>query len=452
MTKTTPTNLPPTPPTKPILGNIHQLREQNILLQMIEFWETYGDLFALKLGSGYTYVLTHPDHLHHVLVTNQKNYHKGAGYDSLRLLIGNGLITSDGEQWRQQRRIMQPSFTPSSITQFTDMMSEITAKLLGRWHTAADKGTIVNVDDEMLRLTMSIISKAMFSIDLEEDLQEVGNALQEGFDFIAGRNATPLRMPLSIPTAKNRRFKQALDIIDSFIYERIAVGQQKQEADDLLSILLQAKDEETGQTMDKQQLRDEAVTLFFAGFETTARTLTWGWHLLTQHPEVMTKLEEEADEQLNGRLPTVGDLYNLTYTRMVTDETLRLYPPTGLLGRQAVEEDVIGGYPIPAGSRIILIPHVTHRHPDIWENPAQFDPERFTAEKVKTRPKSAYIPFANGPRVCIGNNFALMEMVIALSTIANRFRLERVTAAIPFEFHGTTRPTTKLQVKIHHRS
>jgi cytochrome P450 len=219
-----------------------------------------------------------------------------------------------------------------------------------------------------------------------------------------------------------------------------------------LAMLLRARDEETGQSLSETDLRDEVVTLFFAGFETTARSLTWGWYLLAKHPDVQNRLAAEADRVLQGRAPTIDDLFQLNYTRQVVDEVLRLYPPTALLARQNVEADEIGGYVIPPGSMVILVPYLVHREPQLWPDPERFDPDRFARAAAEARPKQAYIPFAAGPRVCLGNNFALLEMVYAMSMAAGRYRLEMaVDEEIPFELVGTMRPTKPLLVKVRRR-
>jgi cytochrome P450 len=443
-------NLPPGPKGVPILGNALQLGREDILDTYLDMYRQYGDIVYLKLGPLDGYVLFNPEHVHHVLVKNQKNYIKGIGYDGFRLLVGQGLVTSDGELWRQQRRLMGPYFTPKAITQFSDMMVKITHEMLEDWGTIADRGETLVMDDHMLRLTMSIIGRAMFSIDLSEEMTEIGRAFEEAFGFIPTR--TNAILPLSLPLPAHRRFQKNLEIIDEFIAQQIQAGRENGGQDNLLGILLQAKDEETGLEMSETQLRDEVVTLFFAGFETTARSLTWGWYLLAKHPEVMRKMEAEVDPVIGMRFPQIDDLYNLHYTRMVVDETLRLYPPTALLARQNVEEDEIGGYHIPPQSMIILVPYVVHRYPGMWSDPEQFDPERFTQQASQERPKSAYVPFAAGPRVCLGNNFALMEMVYAFSMAAARFRVEMVSDEdIPYEFAGTIRPTRPLLVKVHNR-
>ncbi|MCB0114228.1 MAG: cytochrome P450 [Caldilineaceae bacterium] len=452
MTQTATTKTAPGPKGLPVIGNVMQLGGADILTRYIELWKEYGDIFYLKLGPLDSFVLANPEHVHHVLVKNQTNYIKGIGYDGFRLLVGQGLVTSDGELWRQQRRLMQPPFTPKAITQFTQMMVDVTAQMLDRWQAYAQRSETVTMDAEMMRLTMSIIGRAMFSIDLGEELTEVGDALHRAFGFIPERAQGGIALPLSVPTPKHRRFKQDLEIIDGFIQRRIEEGRRNPNQDNLLSILLQSRDEETGQGMSEEQLRDEVVTLFFAGFETTARSLTWALYLIAHHPEVADKLEAESDAVLQGRAPVVDDLFNLTYTRMVVDEVLRLYPPTALLARQNVADDVIGGYPVPAKSMIVLIPFLIHRYPSVWPDAERFDPERFRPEAVDARPRNAYIPFASGPRVCLGNNFALMEMTLALSMIAARYRLSQAPLeTIPHEFAGTIRPTKALRMKIEAR-
>jgi cytochrome P450 len=443
---------PPGPSGSSILGNILDMRRQETLEYYRSLYQQYGGIVRMKLGPMNAYLLTQPDHIQHVLVKNIKNYSKGLGYDGLRLLMGQGLVTSEGDLWRQQRRVMQPHFTPRAIEKFTEMMAQITQRLLERWQPLAQQQAAIDMDKEMMRLTMSIIGEAMFSIDLSEDAVEIGQSFQYVFGFIAEYSINPMALPLAIPTPKNRRFKAAMRQIYQFVAEQIEIGRQNPERHNMLSILLNTCDEETGQQMDAVQLRDEVITLFFAGFETTARTLTWSWYLLARHPHAMQKLAAEAEQVLAGRLPTVEDLHRLEYTRAVVDETLRLYPPTGLLARQNIEEDRIDGYVIPAKSMIILSPYITHRLPDVWEKPDDFIPERFL-EGGAQYPKHAYLPFGGGPRVCLGNSFALLEMVLALAMAAPRFKLDLLDHdPVGFEFKGTTRPVKDILMKIELRN
>lgn len=444
----------PGPRPLPVIGNVLRFgNDKNMLFHFIDLWHEYGDVAHVKLGSLHVYVVAEPENVHHVLVKNPSNYIKGNGYTGFRLLVGQGLVTSDGDLWWRQRRLMQPSFTPKSIVQYFDMMVETTERMLDRWSNPspalpAMQGGSLIMDDEMTRLTMSIISKAIFGVDLGEESAEVSEAFHDAFAFVTARTMSAFALPLSVPLPAHQRFLRSLRLIDNFVGRQIEKG-RRQESNTLLSVLLRARDEETGAAMTEKQLRDEVVTLFLAGFETTARSLTWGWYLLARHPHVMDQLIAEVDQVLGQRRPTVEDLHHLTYTRLVVDEALRLYPPTALLGRQIVEDDVIGGYRVTAGGIIMLAPYLTHRLPNVWPDPERFDPERFRPEMVAQRPKSAYIPFISGPRVCLGNNFALMEMTLAFVMAAQRYRvLSTSDAEIGVAFRGSTCPLQPLHLRL----
>lgn len=439
----------PTSKGWPFIGHLPDIRREDFLNFVIKQWQTYGDVTSYTVGPVTMLLFSHPDHAHHILVKNPLNYQKGSGYDRLRLLMGNGLVTSEYETWRGQRRIMQPSFTPKNTLGFTQSMVNVTAKMLERWRPLAEKGTEFDLATEMMRLTMSIIGEAMFSLDLSTDEhQAIGRAFGETFDYV-GRAASSLFVPpLSWPTPGNMRFKHALDTVNQFITERIAHGRKNPQQHNLLSMLIQATDEETNAQMNEQQLRDEVVTLFFAGFETTARTLAWTYYNLTQNPAAYAKLHAEVDEVLKGQLPTVETLYQLKYVRMVADETLRLYPPTGILARQTIADDVIDGYKVPAGSLVAFSPHILHRHPEFWTDPEAFIPERFAPEKTETMHKCAYMPFSTGPRICLGNNFALLEIVLVLAMVAQRYELKYPQKQVDVLLRGTSKPKEDLVMKL----
>ena len=422
---------------------------QNRLAGMLKNWKQYGDIVFTKIGPINNYMLFSPEYVYQVLVTNQKNYIKGMGYNSLRLMIGNGILTSDGDLWKRQRRLMSPHFTPAAVLDFSGMMVKTIQHMLAQWEKAAKEKQPLHIDLEMMRLTMSIIGQALFSFDLGETPTEIGLALQEAFSFVPTRSMISL-LPMWLPLPAHQRFAHNLEVIDQFIYGQIEEGRLHPERENFLSTMLKVRDAETGQGMSDQQIRDEVITLFFAGFETTARTLTWGWYLLSQHPEIQSKLRAEADALLNEtHLPGSADLERLVYARMVVDETLRIYPPTAMVARQNISADEIGEYKIPAMSLVALSPYIVHRYPQYWPDPERFDPERFTAENAAGRPKSAYIPFVAGPRICIGNSFALMEMVYAFAMIVQRFDVERVTTEpIPADFSGTVRPTQPLYLRV----
>ena len=440
---------PPGPEGLPLVGSIFRINpKRNILFNFIDLWRDFGDLCHVKLGPLHLYLVVKPEHVHHVLVRNPDNYIKGNGYNGFRLLVGQGLVTSDGDLWRQQRRIMQPSFTPRATAQFVDVMVNAIDRTVDRWQDVALTGQPLHIDDEMARLTMSVISQTIFGVDLGAESGVVSQAFHEAFAFVTARTMSAFALPLAWPLPSHRRFRRNRQIIDDFVQSQIAKGRQRDAQDNLLAILLQATDEATGQRMSDEQVRDEVVTLFLAGFETTARSLTWGWYLLDQHPEIVQRLEAEVDGALGKRSPTLADLPALPYTRMVVDEILRLYPPAGMLARQVVAEDVIDGYRIPGNSIVMLIPFMTHRYPGVWENPEAFIPERFAPEAAGQRPKSAYIPFSGGARICLGNHFALAEMVFSYAMLIARYRLHRTSQEpIGYGFHGSICPTQPLWMK-----
>lgn len=446
---------PPSPPTVPILGSALRLdQSKNILFNFLDFWQEYGDLCHVKLGPVHTYIVAAPEHVHHIFVGNPDNYIKGRSYDGFRHLVGNGLVTSDGEHWRRQRRLVQPSFTPRSIQKFTGIMVDSIQRMLARWAPAAESGRVLTMDDEMARLTMSIISRTIFGVDLGEESQEVSHAFHRAFAFVTARTMSAFNPPLPLPLPAHRRFRADRRTIDRFVQAQIGKGRQRGGDDNILAILLQATDEETGRRMSEEQVRDEVVTLFLAGFETTARTLTWCWYLLAQHPAAMAAVQAEAAAVLGRRAPGMADLADLPYTRMVIDETMRLYPPAGMLARQIVADDVIDGYRVRGGGVVMLIPYLTHRYPGVWTEPERFDPERFRPDvegggDPAPRPKSAYIPFSGGARICLGNHFALAEMVFTVAMTAARYRLHRTDGApIGHGFHGSIAPTAPLTMTV----
>ena len=442
-------NQPPGPHTSLLKIVFPPKDADDPLADMLNIWKQYGDIAFREIGPIRNYMLFDPEYVYHVLVTNHRNYIKGPGYDGFRLLAGQGLVTSDGEMWKRQRRLMSPHFTPTAVLDYSEMMAETIDDVLYRWEKAAQDGRPLNMDVEMMRLTMRVIGRALFSLDLGQELAEIGNVIQEAFAFIPEHSLNPL-VPFWLPLPSHRRFARNLKIVNQFVYDQIAEGRLHPERENFLSVLLQAHDPESGQGMSDRQLRDEFVTLFFAGFETTARTLTWSWYLLHKHPEILQKVRAEADSVFKEKRPTSSaDLERLTYTRMVVDETLRLYPPTAILPRQNIEADEVGGYTIPPMSFISVSPYIVHRYPDYWPDPERFDPERFNPENAAARPKWAYIPFAAGPRVCIGNSFSLMEMVYTVAMTAQRFDLKQTPQEeITARFVGTTRPTKPLYMQV----
>ncbi|GAC1375253.1 MAG: cytochrome P450 [Ktedonobacteraceae bacterium] len=387
--------------------------------------EQYGNMVQIKLFIWPTLIINHPDYIKRVLQENYRNYDKNVPiFNLFKPLLGNGLVTNyGGEGWLQQRRLMQPAFHRQRISDIGTIISDATAAMLRRWEVRAQLQEALDVAEEMLHLTLQIVSKALFTSNIDDQANAFGQAFQQVNAFLLEHFNRPFP-PLSVPTPRHRRFKASLRTLDAVVYAILKQRRQSKEVySDLLSMMMEARDEETGEGMSDKQLRDEIMTLLVAGHETVANALAWVWYLLAQNPQAEERLHAELDQVLAGRAPTVEDLPKLPYARMVFEETMRLYPPVWIIMRKALKDDEIGGHHIPAKSYILWSTYALHRHPDFWERPAEFDPERFTPERVASRPRHAYVPFSHGPRVCIGNSFAMTEAHLIIAAIAQRYRL-----------------------------
>jgi cytochrome P450 len=387
----------------------------------------YGDVVCAQMGPLRFYLLHHPDAVKHVLQDNNQNYVKGMVIGRVKILIGEGLFTSEGDFWRRQRRLAQPAFHRERIAGLADTMIRRTAERLARWDGAARDGEPIDVAAEMNALTLTIAGETLFSRDLSGEAAVAGRALRVALETTAYRAMTWIVPPIWWPSARNRAFRRAVGTLDAVVYD-IIDGRRRAQAlgDDLLGMLMAARDEETGEGMSRRQLRDEVMTFLLAGHETTAVALAWTWDLLARHPEIAEQARAETLAVLGERAPTLADLPQLPLARMIVEEAMRLYPPVWGIGRETIEADEIGGYDIPAKSLVNLSPWVTHRHPAIWDDPDRFDPERFRPGREKTRPRFAYFPFSGGPRLCIGEAFALMEAQLIVAMMLQRFRLRLV--------------------------
>jgi cytochrome P450 len=411
------------------LAAITGLTRKGFLAYTDQLWQEYGDTFQLRLGARTLIFAMHPDAVHQVNVGNRQNYDKVDSYTAVRrYLTGAGLIASTGELWRRQRKLMAPFFTPRGVRTYAEIMLADGARLLERWDGLARGGRPVEIGAEMTLVTASIILKAMFSTETDEAIMDMKDTVETMVRFVSSRQGgfTP---PDWVPTATNRKYHAARTKVYAYIGALIAQRRalpEEQWPHDLLTQLMQARDDETGQSMAENLLRDESITIFFAGHETTARTMSATWYALAGNPAVAARLHEELDAVLGDEYPTVEALERLPYTLQVIKEVLRLYPAAPFYVRDAVGADSLGGYAIPAGSAVMLSPYYTHRHPDFWENPEQFDPERWTPEREAAQHSYAYHPFAAGQRICIGNNFSLLESHLLLALLARRFapRLE----------------------------
>jgi len=379
----------------------------------------YGDVVYIPLGRQHIYCISHPDAIRGVLVTDQNKFKKSRMLERARVLLGDGLLTSEGEHHRRQRRLVQPAFHRDRLAGYGAVMVERAALVRDQWKP----GQSFDVLQEMMRLTLAIVAKTLFSTEVDSEADEIGLALTEVFSLFE-----IILLPFSeilekLPLPAVRRFKRARQRLDETIYRLIAERRANpRDTGDLLSMLLLASDEEGSGGMSDEQVRDEALTLFLAGHETTADALTWTWYLLSQNPEAEAAFHAELDRVLGGRLPSFEDLPQLRYTESVFAEALRLYPPAWGIGRRALEDYPVGGFLVPARSVVLMSPYVVHRDPRWFPDPLAFRPERWLAED-SSRPKFAYFPFGGGARVCIGERFAWMEGTLLLAAIGQRWRL-----------------------------
>ena len=449
---------PPGPKGNFLLGNVSDFSEDEPAF-LLESVKQYGDLVYFRLAHLHTYLIGSPDLIREVLVTQSSKFEK-APLDKqiLGKFLGNGLLTSDGAFHRRQRRLAQPAFHSKRIQNYAEVMTEYTNQIMARWKHDA----VVDITEEMMELTMLIVSKTLFDADgitgSGDTAVTIGNAMNDLQSVSNNDYQRGISLPNWIPTTDNRKRNRAVvdfnQVMEQIIAERreTAVNGQIADTGDLLSMLMLSVDED-GEVMNDKQLRDEVATLFAAGHETTSNALSWTWYLLAQHPDIETRLHEELDTVLAGRQPTLADLPNLPYTLQIIKESMRLYPPAWILnGRLALEDAQLGGYTIPKGSTVFISPYVMHHLPQYFTEPEQFKPERFTTEFEKSLPKFAYMPFGGGARVCIGNAFAMMEAHLILATIAQQYRLELAqTEPINYKPQITLTPENGMQMRLSER-
>lgn len=410
----------------PLVGNLLAAKRD-----MLGFFQhtvrDHGDIAFFRLGPLKIYYLTHPRYIQHVLLDTHNIYIKSPVYNKLQYLLGQGLLTSDGAFWRRQRKLAQPAFNQTYIATLAEVMGRCSMRIAERWEGYAKAGTQFDVCQEMMELTLEIIMQTMFGASLQEDVREISAAMHVILEDLLQRSLSPFPIPLFVPTPHNLQMKRAKHFFDKIIFRVIAEHRKKKsDQSNLLSMLCAARDEETGEMMSDLQLRDEVMTIFMAGHETTATALSWTWYLLGQNPDVEVRLRQEITQVLAGRLPTFQDVTKLVYTRMVLEESMRLYPPIWAISRTATQDDEIDGYRIPRGSVVMMGIYSMHRHQQYWPYPDKFDPERFRNEASNRERKYIYMPFGGGARVCIGNQFAMMEGAIILATLMQRVRLKLV--------------------------
>lgn len=431
----------------PLLG--HTLAYARDPLRFLQQAHALGPFVRVNFVSLKATILTEPEHIEEVFVSKAKHFGKDVYAQDLKRILGEGLLTSEGDFWRRQRRLAQPGFHKERIAGYGQTMVDIAERELLRWQDGEER----DIHADMMRVTLEIVGKTLFGANVVDD----ANDIAEGLDAVLSRYTDPIAMGVphwdKLPTPLNRRFNAGVARIDRVIRKLLAdhhagrVGDR----DDLLSLLRAARDED-GSGMSEEQLRDEVITLILAGHETTAIALSWTWVLLAQHPHVRHKLEEELDRVLSGRAPTVADLPKLEYTDRVIKEAMRLYPPAWSTGRQALQDTSVGGLPVKKGEQVWMIEWSVHRDLRWFDEPESFDPDRWAGDLQKRIPRYAYFPFGGGPRMCIGHAFATMESVLLLAAFARTFRAELTPSheieALPAI---TLRPKNGVRVRLHRR-
>lgn len=431
----------------PLLPGAEFLR--NPFLFTIQHARKMGDFYRIPFIFRKIFVTTNLEVIAYVLQKNQKNYVKSTAYRNLKLALGNGLVTSEGDFWRRQRRLEQPAFYKNQLEGIYNTMTQVAENYYRKLRERADANETFDITQEMMGLTADIVLKTLFSADNPANTAEMYRIMVSAQDYIVHRTVSPYLIPFAYVNGKHRRFKKDMAWFNSHIYRLIEERQRQQNPPgDLLTMLLSARDEETGETMTSQQVRDEAVTLFAAGHETSSNALAWTLYLLAQHPQILQTLREEIENVLQYRTPAFDDLRKLSFAAQVIQEGMRLYPPAFAVGREPVEDDEILGEKIPAGSVVFISIGALHRDPKYWERPDEFYPAHFDPEKVKERPRLAYIPFGAGPRMCIGNHFAMMEMQLLLVMLVKHFDFKLETEhPVEAEPLITLKPKQKIHMK-----
>lgn len=384
---------------------------------MREIYARHGDAYRVYAPGrkSHTWVFNHPDDVRRILITNHRNYAKGVGFDRIKILLGNGIIVSEGEFWKRQRRMMQPTFHRRILAQFDRRIARANDRLLAAWQDKCARGEPVNVTDDMSEMTLEIILGAIFGDDLEAMAREAG---ENPFAVLTQESARDLRFAY--------RFRKLAALIGQCVARRRAAGGGPAgDSPDYVSMLLNARDKETGDGMTDREIVDEITTMVVAGHETTASALNWIWYLLGEHPDVEAQLHAELDATDEVAVPSLQAMEALPWSSRVIREAMRLYPPVWVISRKTIEADTLGGYTVPPGTDVFFSPYFVHRHPDFWTDAESFMPERF-AEDDDSRPKLTYLPFSAGAHHCIGETLAIFEMLVHLNRVARRFRLRRV--------------------------
>jgi cytochrome P450 len=442
-------HLPPGPRGNFLLGSAVDLGRSSMKF-LTQCAREYGDIVYLRFFNTPICLLTHPNEIEYVLVKNPSNFVKSRDYRALKPVLGNGLLTNEGASWQKQRKLVQPAFRHENTARYADVMVLAATRMLDTWHD----GETRDLHQQMMALTLDIVAEALFGADVSGHARGVEKALAVLMNQYEGMAGLAFLLPEKLPIPRTLKFQRCVAQLDKIIYGIIHKRRAaRSPSNDLLEMLLRSQDEEGGRMSDVQ-LRDEVMTLFLAGHETTANALSWTWYLLAQHPEVEARLFRELTEILRGKVPTAGDVARLPYTEMVVKESMRLYPPAWAVGRQAVGAFEMGGYKFPAGTNIAILQWSTQRDARFFPDPEKFDPERWSVEALRRSalPRFAYFPFGGGPRVCVGAGFAMMEAILLLATVAQRFRMTLVSKrSVKLLPSVTLRPKNGIQMVLHER-
>jgi len=443
-----PVREPPVVKGLPLVGNILDIKKRGGMIHFAEHaWRTHGDVFRVNMGMP-AIMVAHPDGLERILASHRENFVKGKTYDGARRVLGDGLLTMEGLAWRARRRMIQPSFHRGALGDMADVMVHTAATYFDDLRRRIPNGGVVDVHKEMVKVTLEVVVAALFGDDLADAAQVDHQALGEALELVSElANGVPL--PLWVPTTLNRKFKRVMPELEGAVYRVIAAGRARAPNHTLLSMLLHTLDADTEKPLTDVDVRNEVFTLFVAGHETTALTMTWLFTLLDGRDDVVTRMREEVVRVLGDRDPTYADVPKLTYIRQVIDETLRLRGPVALNARTVVKDDNLMGFRVRAGETVLPFFWGAHRHPDFWKNPDAFDPERFSVENSVDRDPWSYLPFSAGQRVCIGNTFSLVETVILVAMMLRRLEFSLVPGqTIEPNVVATVRPSGPVNVSV----
>lgn len=443
----------PGPGAWEIIRKMRRMMAGGSIDELPQMTRRFGHVVRFSLLGKQSFIITDPNLVREMLVDRHQEFQKSLNYRQLALILGNGLLNSEGELWKRQRKLMQPAFHRSRLEKFAAGMVRDTQEMLENWGKLSSDD-VIEITREMSRLTFEIVGHSLFSTDVKDFTDLAGDALHFAMDYVNRRTITPFNVPTRLPTRKNRRFRATMKLLNRIVNDIIRSRRSPTNApqDDLLALLMQARDDESGKGMSDQQLRDEVMTFVLAGHETTANTLAWTLYLVSEHPEVRTRLEQEVDEILKGEAPKLEDLPRLQWTRQVIEESMRLYPAAWLIERRPLQDTVLGGYSVPKDATLMIFTYMLHRHPDFWPDAEKFQPERFGAEALSRHHPYAFLPFSHGPRQCIGAQFAMTEAQIILAMITQQFRLQLVPGqVIEPEPSVTLRPRYGVKVRLEKR-